>query len=457
MQCVTVMIMSVQPKTCTGTADVIGSPPTFPNIGYLGGSYNIFKGNPQSTHGLDPGFIGTGLFELTYRQNLTTADRNYSIPDHTTVNSAVSCSYAFSSNTIESITSYCSSLKVGVKADFGGFGASFAASADYETVRESASSATSTFISSHAKCEAYVASIDNAPLIKDFTDDVSNLPWPASDLDEYISFIEHWGTHTADAIRMGGLYGTRSEFHKSNYAKLVTSGIGVSAAAGYSGIVDVNAKFATDVERNAASQFNSLRSSSELYVVGGKPPESSDGTAFDWAQTVSKDPLPISYSLTALSKFLTPKYFPGDKNILNKQKAFENATIIHCHLTVSPEDAPLCDGSAPLEEPKLQVEFHRVHETWMIINHKTSDPELRALGTFYYKGNVTGAYSNPRPLIDSRKAPNDLITKELTWINECGKQQDTQLCFSRPVCPSGYSSVSEFASSAEFIPGLAPV
>ena len=33
-------------------------PPKFPNIGYLGGGYNIFIGNPHSTQGLDPGFTG---------------------------------------------------------------------------------------------------------------------------------------------------------------------------------------------------------------------------------------------------------------------------------------------------------------------------------------------------------------------------------------------------------------
>ncbi len=44
--------------------------PTFPNIEYLGGGYDILRGNPFS-QGSDPGFRTEAIFEFTFNQGRT--------------------------------------------------------------------------------------------------------------------------------------------------------------------------------------------------------------------------------------------------------------------------------------------------------------------------------------------------------------------------------------------------
>ena len=134
-------------------------PPRFPNIGYVGSTYNIFKGNPRSTSGLDPGFTLRNLCKFSYQNNLTTADGRYSIPDNTQATSSSTCTFDFSSETTDSISSYYNSLKVDVNADFSGWGASFSASADYKEVHENSVSNEYRYVSSHATCEAFIASV----------------------------------------------------------------------------------------------------------------------------------------------------------------------------------------------------------------------------------------------------------------------------------------------------------
>ena len=128
--------------------ELVNELPTYPNIGYLGGFYDIFHGNPHTTTGVDSGFNGRGLYNFEYTQNLTTTDGRYAIPDYTTVNDALSCSFAFSSGHIADESSYLKSLKVDVEADFKGWGASFSASADYEHVKKVTSAHESTFVTS---------------------------------------------------------------------------------------------------------------------------------------------------------------------------------------------------------------------------------------------------------------------------------------------------------------------
>lgn len=111
------------------------------NIGYVGGSYDIFQGNPQTIGELDPGFLSAqNIFEFTYNDQQTTTDGAYLIPDGTTVNSVESCSFSFASSVTRNSQSYSNSLKVHVDAKFKYYGASFSASSDYQHIDQSTSS-----------------------------------------------------------------------------------------------------------------------------------------------------------------------------------------------------------------------------------------------------------------------------------------------------------------------------
>ena len=127
-------------------------PPRFPNIGYVGSTYDIFKGNPRSTKGLDPGFTLRNLYRFSYLDGSTTVDGTYSIPDHTQARTSQTCSFDFVTETNMQMDSYYDSLKFDVNADFSGWGASFSASFDYKEVHDSSTSHDSTYVSTHALC-----------------------------------------------------------------------------------------------------------------------------------------------------------------------------------------------------------------------------------------------------------------------------------------------------------------
>ena len=57
---------------------------------YLGKGYHLLKGNPF-TNKIDEGFRAP-IFDFSYKQNLTTDDGKYLIPDHTSSVESISCS-----------------------------------------------------------------------------------------------------------------------------------------------------------------------------------------------------------------------------------------------------------------------------------------------------------------------------------------------------------------------------
>ena len=244
-------------------------PPRFPNIGYVGSTYDIFKGNPHSTTGLDPGFTLQNLCRFSYKNNVTTADGRYSIPDNTQATSSSACNFDFSSKTTDSVSSYYNSLKMDVKADFSGWGASFSASSDYKEVHENTVSHKYRYVSSHATCEAYVASvqINTVSLNPAFKKAVQNLPSKTTTLIDYMDFTQHWGTHVVTTLTMGGRYGVQSSVTNDDYTTMASTGLDIKAAAKYSGIVSLNANAATSSQKEQAEQFESHRTDYQIYLV----------------------------------------------------------------------------------------------------------------------------------------------------------------------------------------------
>lgn len=58
---------------------------------FLGKGYHLLKGNPF-TNKIDEGFMAP-IFDFSYKQNLTTDDGKYLIPDHTSSVESISCSF----------------------------------------------------------------------------------------------------------------------------------------------------------------------------------------------------------------------------------------------------------------------------------------------------------------------------------------------------------------------------
>ena len=419
-----------------------GSPPKYPNIGYVGSCYDIFKGNPEATNGLDSGFLGHGIFQFTYSQGRTTADGRYSIPDHTMVNDAQSCSFSFSSSVTRDLSSYMDALKLHVDASFKGWGASFSASADYQQVHQSTENGQTMYISSQALCEAYGASVDGATFLGSFINSVLYLPdvLNSSTQAAYLNFIQEYGTHIATAIKMGGRYGIRSEFTTQNYSSLSSTGINIKASAGYSGLVKIGASLDTEQEEKDASTYNDYRSNYLLYQIGGEPPVDENQTAFEWAKTVKDDPLPLSYSLTELYKYLTPRFFPQDSNIDIKRENLRNVTFEYCILHVP--DTSLCmKDFGPVKRNSIYVvtsnEILSTFATTPSIYHYgyvyTRNPILRNLGAMI---GIFNESSNPVIMVNTLKAPSQLITGAVGVVGYGAFSKRYQ-------CPSGYSTVTD--------------
>lgn len=426
-----------------------GSLPPFHNIEYLGSAYDILKGNPESTQGHDSGFIGPTIFQFTYYQNLTTTDGRYSIPDHTTVHDAQSCSFAFSSTTIKDTRAYMDSLKVHVSTDFKGWGASFSGSSDYQSVHQSSVSENTVFISSHAQCESYGGSIDDAPFTKDFVKAVSLLPssFNSSTREKYLSFIQTYGTHVATALIMGGRYGFRSEFTVEGLSDLSKTGINVKASAGYSGLIDISTSLATDDQQKDANTFNSYRKTFVVYQIGGKPDVSETGVPYsDWAQSVKDNPEPLSYRLTELYKYFTSKNFPNDHDIDSKKESLQNATLQYC-MDIS-VDKHLCQKDFGPKGKSLITIVNT--NSYMRLASSTitdafqwytfpNDPSLLVVGALLGTSNITNNFNF---FIDNRDYDNyyefvDFADKVM-FAPKIGNY--------RPICDNGYLPVSDLST-----------
>ena len=437
------------------------SPPRFPNVGYLGSTYNIFKGNPESTKGLDPGFTLRNVYVLTYEQGQETGDHRYSIPDFTNITQSGTCNFNFDSTTTQNTASYTKSLQVHVDVDFSGWGASFSASADYNDIHSGASSSQKIFVSSHATCEAYIAYIisldrpapvESTPSIDPgFTNDVYYLP-VQEDNDTYFNFIEKWGTHYAYSLRMGGRYGVRSTFLSSDYTDMAASGLDISAAAGYSGMFSINANLTTNIQQNQSEQYEQHRSDYQVYQIGGTPVVSQvneSDPSFQWAQTVKDNPLPIRYTLQTLSSILTAINFPYDKNIAVKQKKLQDIIIEYC-LSKLDIDTTLCTANISAEVdtiPVTMVSDYNYIETKSYAQYfgvqQVNTTNTFILGAFLIY--APGYPSNiPAVIVSNPELPSNLIKEAESWEDAFCETSNKNHCVIRPVCPKGYSSISDF-------------
>ena len=436
-------------NTCLYVIYYIDPPPRFPNIGYIGSTYDIFHGNPLSTKGLDPGFSLRNLYKFTYLDGSTTADFRYSLPDHVQAKPSQTCSFEFSSETIDDTASYFNSLKLNVGTDFKFFGASFSANADYKEVHESSSSAHSTYVSSHCTCESYITNVEyhTATLNPAFVKAVHELPSQPDEFNDYIDFLRYWGTHAITSLTMGGRYGIRSSVSKLDYATMASTGLDIKASAGYSGLLSINTEAYGGVEKDQAEQFENSRKDYELYQIGGKPPLSSDPNSTEaWVMTVSDNPLPLSYSMIPLKFFFTSDYFPSDHDISIKQAILENATTDYC-LSLELADSSFCTSDGPKSSPKIGVTFSKSYTDLTcsdfhgnFVTQNVHNPSHRIFGTLKRKSKID---SSPIVLINGDKAPKELIREATEW-KKVFYTWDTKAIILTPVCDANFIHVTDF-------------
>ena len=325
--------------------------PTFPNVGYLGAGYDLMYGNPQTPGHVDPGFRSR-VFNLTVYHGDLTPDQRYQVPVGTEIVNCTACSLSFGSQKIDSAYDYAKHLATGVSADFAGWGAKFSASAAYQSVSTATSSSTNSYTSASAECNVYCASIKmyNAPpLTLNFVNAIKQLPADANNR-SYIAVIKEFGTHITSRASMGGKFGQSSEFSSVAWANMVTSGLNVNAAAGFSALgASGSAKVMSAEQTKEAKQFAEASTSQSVFTVGGTPP--TDGSVWSWIPSAAANPMPISYTLTALVDIMTQENFPGDKAIATKQANMQATMEIYCAYLVTAGGIEGCDAPIPAPAP----------------------------------------------------------------------------------------------------------
>ena len=329
------------------------------NVDYLSFGYDIYRGNPHSTQGVDPGFRFERIFDLTYNQKAKSTDGNWDVPDFVTMARTDACTLNFDSVQLDSMASYQKSLEVEVSVSAGFFGASFKASTSYKSVEKTMTTTSDKHIYSSAVCDVYKAKMnayDPPKLHESFIKALMSLPLNY-DEKQYFKLIDNYGTHAVTEINMGARYGMISTISEKSYETFNSQGISTTFAASatikaFSGSIDTR----TSQQKEWANKYNSAMTNYQIISVGAKPVANGDGVA--WAQQAISQPMPLRYTLVPLNELLVPLYVRGslEASRMNTIKAnLQTALKNYCSNSLRPQGL-LSDCNKPADvkpAPKL--------------------------------------------------------------------------------------------------------
>ena len=129
---------------------------------------------------------------------------------------------------------------------------------------------------------------------------------PDANKNDVIQFIKYYGTHFVMEVTFGARFTKNHKVSQTKYEELRSKKVSVEAQASYSGAFSVGGGFSMDKEqRSAASNFQKSVQTSTI-TVGAAPP--SNGDALTWASSVQENPVPITYSLSAIHNLFTERY-----------------------------------------------------------------------------------------------------------------------------------------------------
>ena len=282
---------------------------SFSSLDYAFKGYNILQGFPlANSH--DPGFT-LPIFKADYSSNKQTADCRYSIPTGLVVTPDVSCVTSFSSRLVQTRYEFSKSVEGSAKAEGRVALFKFSASAGYKQSSSTVSTGEHAIIISSASCTYYYSQIlplEPPPFHSSF------LKWiyvlnntSINDTDVFVSFFDTYGTHFPSEIFFGARYTNEYEMTSSSLETMSESGMDVEASASYSGVMfgmGGSASMSTS-QRESASEFQQ-NVTQKTVSVGSAPP--ADGDAMAWANSVSENPVPVSYDLATIESLFTESY-----------------------------------------------------------------------------------------------------------------------------------------------------
>lgn len=339
----------------------VGQPAKLPNIGYVGYGYNIFYGNPHATGAFDPGFGQVPVFDFTYKNQQTTPDDRWFVPDDVSIpGTATSCSVQGSSVTIKSESDYQTSLSRSVKFNIGLFKASFSASRDYQEVSESTTSESSVFVSTIATCQTYLVNVNafvHPAYSATFQSHGALLPttFDPNNAALFWQFFDLVGTHFPTQVVFGSRWGYRFESTSLQWATLQKMSIDVSVAASYAGAINAGVSVTNSNARSMAANFSINTENTSQYSLGLPPPSDGDNNNWEKQAIVSTEMDPLSYDLAEISDLFTPGY-TSDAQLNARAKAVSDALAQYCTLHLLPnQKVKTCNAPTPPTPPPPPV------------------------------------------------------------------------------------------------------
>lgn len=322
---------------------------SFPDLDYAFFGYDILKGYPLAI-GHDPGFTHP-IFLSKYSTGKQTSDCRYSVPEGLIVVPDVSCVTSFASKLIRNRLEMSSSLSTAAHVEGGGWGFKFSASASYKESVAQMASGEYLYIISQAQCRYYFSKLDATdppPFHQGFVNWAKKLASSDADQDDFIQFLEYFGTHYVSEVTFGARFMKQHKVSQTKYEELREKKISVEAQASYSGLFSVGGGFSMDSEqRNFASNFQKSVETSTI-TVGAAPP--SNGDALTWASSVQENPVPITYSLSAIYNLFTERYaeyLPGI-NLKATRERLINTSRNYCRALKEMGRVDSCDDSINL-------------------------------------------------------------------------------------------------------------
>ena len=103
---------------------------------------------------------------------------------------------------------------------------------------------------------------------------------------------------------MGALFGEQSMFDSESWSEMVSNGVDINLAAGFSAIANINASL--NYNNTETETFKRFSKEQLIYSRGAVPP--ADGKPLTWAQSSIEEPNVLSITLEPLDALPIDEY-----------------------------------------------------------------------------------------------------------------------------------------------------
>ncbi|GBE60831.1 perforin PLP1, putative [Babesia ovata] len=310
---------------------------------YLGAGYDMVKGNPlgDTITLLDPGYRANTI-QMHWRKDFEGLSNSleYIQPKGAWVRSYVSCHKSDTVSEVGQSESMKNALSVdaSVSAAVPGDVLKFAASANYNNVKNSENQKGVKTYVSRSYCLNYAAGIPTSipwDYTTAFNIALKQLPTKfeyerdgvicspsiyrdnptskaCSDLGvrQWMRFFTIFGTHVTTKIYLGGKMVTRIETKANQEANLARLGVDVKAEISVQAqVATANGALGVDVSKFKDDKSKTLDSKKSTLALGGDIYGKGKNLSFnDWAETVPNFSMPVKAEYTPIAKFLSTDY-----------------------------------------------------------------------------------------------------------------------------------------------------